>query len=72
MSPVVTPALEAAVTAALHTESALKMAVSMPAFSSRLLSHQAIVELQAGEWGLILVRRRGFNPVSFRTSLHVR
>ena len=67
MSQVVTPAIEAAVTAAPRTECALNMAVSMPAFPSRLLSHRAIVELAAGECGLIVVRRRDFDPVSCRT-----
>ena len=67
MSQVVTPVTEAAVTAAPRTECALNMAVSMPAFPSRLLSHRAIVELEAGECGLIVVRRRGFDPVSCRT-----
>ena len=39
----------------------------MPAFSSRLLIHQAVVELEAGECGLIVVRRRGFDPIYFCT-----
>ena len=64
MSHVVTPALDAAVAAAPCTECTLNMAVSMAAFSS---SHWAIVELEAGECGLIEVRRRNVNPVSFRT-----
>ena len=62
MSHVVTPALEAAVVAAPRTECALKMAVSVPAFPSVLLSHRAIVELEATPWGLIVVRNRGFDP----------
>ena len=62
MSHVVTPALEAAVVAAPRTECALKMAVSIPAFSSVFLSHRAIVvELEATLWGLIVVRNRGFD-----------
>jgi hypothetical protein len=47
MSHVVTPALEAAVVAAPFRERALKMAVSIPAFSN---------ELDATPWGLIVVR----------------
>ena len=61
MLHVVTPALEAAVVAAPRTECALKMAVSIPAFSSVLLSHWAIAEVEATLWGLIVVRNRGFD-----------
>ena len=59
------PAPEAAVAAAPRTECALNMAVSMPAFSSKVFSQRAIVELEAGEWGLMVVRKRGFESVSF-------
>ena len=58
----VTPAPEAAVAAAPRTECALNMAVSMPAFSSKVFSQRAI---EAGEWGLMVVRKRGFESVSF-------
>ena len=44
----VSPELEAAVVAAPRTEYALKTVVSIPAFPKMLLSHQAIVELEAG------------------------
>lgn len=49
ISPVVTPALKAAVAATPRTEYAMKMAVSIPALSMKVFSHRAIVELKAGE-----------------------
>ena len=68
MSHVVTPALEAAVTAAPRTECALYMEVSIPAFSSIFLSHRAMVELEATLCGLMVVRKRGFDPSSLLNS----
>ena len=68
MSHVVTPALEAAVMAAPRTECALNMEVSIPAFSSILLSHWAMVELEATLCGLMVMRKRGFDPSSFLNS----
>ena len=61
------PALQADVIVAAHTECALKIAVLMPAFSSRMLNHRAIVKLKAGE--CLVVVRRGFDPISFQTDL---
>ena len=57
-------ALEAAVMAAPHTECALNMEVFIPAFSRILLSHRAIVELEATLYGRIVVRKRGLDPSS--------
>ena len=68
MSQVVTPALEAALTAAPRTECALNMEVLIPAFSSILLSHRAMVELEATLCGLMVVRKRGFDPSSLLNS----
>ena len=63
MSNVVTPALEAVVVAAPRTECALKMAGGVnTAFSNVLLSQRVIVELEATQWGLIVVRNRGLTP----------
>ena len=56
MSIVVTPAAAAAVTVALRTECALKMAVSMPAFSSTVRSYRAIVDDATGLWGFTTAR----------------
>ena len=64
----VTPAFEAAVTAAPRTECALKMEVSIPAFPSMLFSHRAMVELEATLCGRIVVRSRGFDPSSLLNS----
>ena len=55
----VTPAVEAAVVAAPHSECALEMVVSIPAFPSMLLSHQDIVKLEARLFGSIVVIKRG-------------
>ena len=42
------------------------MAVSMPALPRRPLSHRGIVELAAGEWGLMVVRNSAEEPCPSR------
>ena len=62
------PCIRAAITAAPRTECALNMEVSIPAFFSILLSHRAMVELEATLCGLMVVRKRGFDPSSLLNS----
>ena len=66
MSPVVTPALETAVVAVPCTGCALKMVVSIPAFSNKPFSQRAIIELNAGLGGRIVVRNKGLGSSSRR------
>ena len=69
MSHVVKPALEAAVMAAPCIEWALNMEVSIPAFSSILLSYWAMVGLKTTLCSLMVVRTRGFDPSLLNSSV---
>ena len=58
ISLVVIPAAAAADVLALHTEWALNISVFTPAFSSKVLSHLAIIEEHTDLWGFVTPTNR--------------